>query len=122
MTEDIIYSPNLEKIKLTIEQEKLMVQAIRHLNEDVGPLKKTVRWQFWFRQIWDSGKAELREEHALLRETLATVLAASRGCDPWELFEAAHGVLHKTGGDPKGRCNDRPPAECPGPRESTCPP
>ena len=51
------YKPTLENIILTPEQEALMVQAIKHINEAPSTIKKVTRWQFWFRQIYDDGKS-----------------------------------------------------------------
>ena len=52
---DVIYNPTLDNIKLTPEQEHLMLQAIEHIEDAPTAIKKTTRWQFWFRQIWDQG-------------------------------------------------------------------
>ena len=52
---EVEYQATLDKINLSPRQEHLMLQAIQHIHDAPTTLKKTVRWQFWFRQIWDAG-------------------------------------------------------------------
>ena len=55
----IEYKATLDAIRLTPELEDVMTQAIAHINEPgIGPLKQTVRWQFWARQMYDLGKKD----------------------------------------------------------------
>lgn len=59
---EVKYEPTVENITLTPEQNRLMVQAISHINEAPSTLKALTRWQFWFRKIWDSGYAAAKKE------------------------------------------------------------
>ncbi len=62
---DFTYKATLENIKLTKQQDELMVCAIKHIQDTPNLIKKTTRWQFWFRKIWDSGKASANEKMLL---------------------------------------------------------
>ena len=52
------YDPTLKNIQLTPAQEMLMVEAIKHIEDAPTAMKKTTRWQFWFRKIWDTAQLE----------------------------------------------------------------
>lgn len=47
----------LEDINLTKDQEIMMVAAIADINEASTTIRALVRWQKWFRRIYDSGYA-----------------------------------------------------------------
>ena len=62
----------LEKMKLTADQEVMMVKMIKDIQDAPNTLKQTVRWQKWFRRIWDAGKAEgLNELSEVIKEKLS---------------------------------------------------
>jgi hypothetical protein len=51
------YNATLENIRLSPEQEALLAEAVKHVDEADTAIKRTVRRQFWFRKIWDTAIA-----------------------------------------------------------------
>jgi predicted adenine nucleotide alpha hydrolase (AANH) superfamily ATPase len=71
---DVAYNPTLENIRLTPEQDALMVQMISHINDAPTTIKALTRWQFWFRQIWDGGAASKAPEIKQLKEAMTKII------------------------------------------------